>query len=55
MVKSILETLDAPLASEDLKKRAKFFSSDIATDAYLNLFKGLMATSKLQPKGVLIK
>ena len=41
MAKSILETLDAPFAPEDLKKRAEFFSPDIATDAYLNLCKGL--------------
>ena len=41
MAKSILETLDAPLASEDLKKRAEFFSPDTATDAYLNIFNNL--------------
>ena len=41
MAKSILETLDAPFISEDLKKRAEFFSPDTATDAYLNIFNNL--------------
>ena len=38
MAKSILEILDSPFISEDLKKRAELFSPDIATDAYLDIF-----------------